>query len=114
MLRGLYPEEAEQARRYHTVAELKAYLHTKIAAGSISERENRALDRIHRFRDQDPQEAAVSALRLPAFLYFSDYDLVSGTVALEDLLQRKTNSPSHLSPGEKVFLTFLNFVGTGL
>src|SRR4029077_2402152 len=111
---GLYPEEAERARRYRTVAELKAYLHTKIAAASISERENKALDRIHRFRDQDPKKAAVSAVRLPAFLYFSDYDLMSGTVALEDLLQRKTSSPNHLSPGEKVFLAFLNFVGTSL
>jgi hypothetical protein len=111
---GLYPEEAERARRYRTVAELRKYLHTKIAAASISERETRALERIQRFRDQDPKKAAVSALRLPAFLYFSDYDLMSGTVALEDLLHRKTNSPSHLLAGEKVFLAFLNFVGTSL
>jgi len=111
---GLYPEEAERARRYGTVAELRKYLHTKIAAASTSERENRALEKIHSFRDQDPRKAAVSALRLPTFLYFSDYDLMRGTVALEDLLQRKTNNPSYLLPGEKVFLAFLAFVGTSL
>lgn len=111
---GLDPEEAARARRYRTVAELKRYLHTKLAAASTSERENRMLDRIHSFRDQDPRKAAVSALRLPTFLYFSDYDLMSGTVALEDLLQRKLNNPSHLSPSETVFLAFLNFVGTSL
>jgi hypothetical protein len=111
---GLYPEEAERVRRYSTFAELKKYLHTKIAAASTSERENRALSRIHSFRDQDPRKAAISALRLPTFLYFSDYDLMSGTIALEDLLQRKINNPSHLSPGENVFLAFLSLVGTSL
>lgn len=111
---GLYPEEAERARRYRTVAEFKKYLHTKLAAALTSERENRALDRIHALRDHDPRKAAVSALRLPTFLYFSDYDLMSGTVALEDLLQRKVNSPTHLFPGETIFLAFLNFVGTSL
>jgi energy-coupling factor transporter ATP-binding protein EcfA2 len=111
---GLVPEEAARARRYRTVAELKRYLQTKLAAASTSERENRVLERIHSLRDQDPRKTAVGALRLPTFLYFSDYDLMSGTVALEDLLERKTNNPSHLSPSENVFLAFLNFVGTSL
>jgi AAA ATPase domain len=111
---GLYPEEAERARRYSTIAALRKYLHAKLMASTTSERENRVIDKIHSFRDEDPRKAAVSALRLPTFLYFSDYDLMSGTVALEDLLQRKLINPSHLSPGENVFLAFLNFVGTSL
>jgi predicted ATPase len=110
---GLYPEEAERARRHATVDALKKYLYAKITTASASEQENRALDMIHSFPDHDPKEAAVAALRLPTFLYFSDYDLMSGTVALEDLLQRKAN-PSHLLPGENVFLAFLTFVGTSL
>ncbi|PYX82254.1 MAG: ATP-dependent endonuclease [Acidobacteria bacterium] len=111
---GLDPEETARARRYRTVAELKRYLQTKFAAGSTSERENLVLDRIHGLRDQDPRKTAVAALRLPTFLYFSDYDLMSGTVALEDLLQRKGNNSGHLSPSETVFLAFLNFVGISL
>jgi len=111
---GLYLEEAERARRHKTVAELKGYLYTKLASASTSEAENKALHTIHAFPNHDPKEAAVGALRLPTFLYFSDYDLMSGTVALEDLLQRKTNHPSRLSPSENVFLAFLSFVGTSL
>jgi hypothetical protein len=111
---ALYPEEADRARRHSTVAELKKYLYSKITAATASEQENRALDMIHSLRDHDPKEAAVGALRLPTFLYFSDYHVMSGTVALEDLLQRKTNNPSHVLPGESIFLAFLNFVGISL
>ncbi len=111
---GLYPEEAERARRYTTVAALQKYLQARLVAATISERENRALGKIHSFRDGDPRKAAIGALRLPTFLYFSDYDLMSGTVALEDLLQRKLLNPNQLSPGENIFLAFLNFVGMSL
>jgi len=111
---GLYPEEAERARKCATVAALRKQLHTRLMAATTSERENKAIDKIHSFRDQDPRKAAVSALRLPTFLYFSDYDLMSGTVALEDLLQRKLADPTQLSPGENIFLAFLNFVGISL
>jgi len=112
-LAGFYPDEAERARRYVTVETFKKYLYTRTAAAAASEQENRALDIIHSFPNHEPKEAAVAALRLPTFLYFTDYHLMSGTVALEDLLQRKAN-PGHLLPGENVFLAFLNFVGTSL
>jgi hypothetical protein len=110
---GLYPEELERARRCGTVAALKNYLYSKVAASVASAREKRVLDVIHSFPDHDPKTAAAAVLRLPTFLYFSDFDVMSGTVALEDLLQRKTNGAA-LQPGEKIFLAFLNFVGTSL
>jgi predicted ATPase len=110
---GLYPEELERARRCGTIAALKNYLYAKMGASVASEREKRALDIIHSFPSHDPKAAAVAALRLPTFLYFSDYDVMSGTVALEDLLQRKTSGTT-LTPGENIFLAFLNFVGTSL
>lgn len=109
---GFFPEEAERARRHRTVAELKNYFYTKIAAGAASERENRALEKIHSLRDHDPRKAAIEALNLPTFLYFSDFDVMKGTVALEDLLERKRTG--HLMPGENVFLAFLSLVGTSL
>jgi len=56
----------------------------------------------------------VSALTLPTFLYFSDFDVMRGTVALEDLLERKTADPTQLTAGENVFLAFLSLVGTSL
>lgn len=110
---GLYPEEFEQARRCGTVTALKNYLYSRMGASIASDREKRALDIIHSFPGHDPKAAAVAALRLPTFLYFSDYDVMSGTVALEDLLQRKTSGAT-LQPAENIFLAFLNFVGTSL
>ena len=109
---GLFADEAERARRYRTVADLKNHLYTKVAAAAASEREKRAIERIHNLRDHDPRKAAVEALSLPTFLYFSDFDMMKGTVALEDLLERKT--AGHLMPGENIFLAFLSLVGTGL
>jgi hypothetical protein len=111
---GLYDEEAERARRHTTVVELRKYLYARASSGSASERESRMLEKVDNFQDQDPRKAAVGALRLPKFLYFSDYDIMRGTVGLEDLLQRKSKTPSQLQPGENVFLAFLNFVGTSL
>ena len=110
---GLYPEELERARRCNTVADLRNYLYCRMAPSIASDREKRALDIIHSFPNHDAKAAAVAALRLPTFLYFSDYDVMCGTVALEDLLQRKTRGAT-LQPGENIFLAFLNFVGTSL
>lgn len=111
---GFHAEEAERARRYRSFSEFVKYLHLKAGAGATSERENKAIERVHSFRDQDPRKAAVNALTLPTFLYFSDYDVMRGTVALEDLLERKNAQGSRMSPSENVFLAFLSFVGTSL
>ena len=110
---GLYPEELERASRCGTVVGLRNYLYSRMATLVASDREKHALDIIHSFPDHDPKAVAAAALRLPTFLYFSDYDVMSGTVALEDLLQRKTSGAT-LQPGENIFLAFLNFVGTSL
>jgi predicted ATPase len=105
---ALHSEEADAARKNTTVAQLKKYLDLK--GSDISTREEKVLDKIATFRDSSGHKAAIDALTLPKFLYFGDYDLMSGNVALEDMLKRKAN----LKAGEKVFLAFLAMVGTGL
>jgi predicted ATP-dependent endonuclease of OLD family len=105
---SLHSEEADAARKNMTVAQLKKYLDSK--GNEISTREKKALDKIGGFRDSSCHKAAIDVLTLPKFLYFGDYDLMSGNVALEDMLKRKEN----LKASEKVFLAFLAMVGTSL
>lgn len=110
---GLHTEEAEPARKFRDVASLKKYLDAK--AANNSEREKRILEHIAKFRDADPVLAAIDLLHMPKFLYFGDYDFMSGNVAIDDLLRRKaTNNPKEIRPGEKVFFAFLGLVGTTL
>ena len=109
----LHMEEAEPASQHKTVADLKKYLEAK--ALQISDREQKISLAIDKFRDGSVFKAAIDALRLPKFVSFSDYDYMSGNVAIDDLLRRKgTNDPKQIKPGEKVFFAFLGLVGTTL
>jgi predicted ATP-dependent endonuclease of OLD family len=101
----LHMEEAEPASQHKTVADLKKYLEAK--ALQISDREQKIALAIDKFRDGSVFKAAIDALRLPKFVSFSDYDYMSGNVAIDDLLRRKgTNDPKQIKPGEKVFFCF--------
>jgi predicted ATPase len=109
----LHTEEAEPARKHQTVSSLKKYLDGKLATSS--EREKKVSEAIGKFREGNPFSAAIDALSMPKFLYFADYDIMTGNVALDDLLRRKaTNNPKDIGPGERVFFAFLGLVGTSL
>src|SRR5437867_3097381 len=82
---GLHTEEAEPAREHKTVAGLKQYLDGKAATNS--EREKKIVEAISKFRDGSPGKAAIDALSMPKFLSFADYDIMTGNVALDDLLR---------------------------
>jgi predicted ATPase len=105
---GLHAEEADAARKNTTIAQIKKYLESRGA--EISTREKKVLDKVAGFRGSSCHKAAMDMLALPKFLYFGDYDLMSGNVALADMLKRKEN----LKAGERVFLAFLAMVGTSL
>lgn len=109
---ALHTEESSPAREYKTVTALKKYLDGKTATNS--EREKALLEAINKFRDGSPYKAAIDALSIPKFVSFADYDIMTGNVAVDDLLRRKTANPSQIKPGEKVFLAFLALVGTSL
>jgi predicted ATPase len=109
----LHTEEAEPAREHKTVASLQKYLVGK--AANNSEREDEIVQAIGKFRDGSPYKAAMDVLNMPKFLSFADYDIMSGNVAIEDLLRRKaTNNPKDIKPGERIFFAFLGLVGTSL
>lgn len=109
----LHTEEADPARQHKTVATLKKYLDGRAATNS--EREKALLETINKFRDGSPYKAAIDALTMPKFVSFADYDIMTGNVAIDDLLRRKaTNNPKEIRAGEKVFFAFLGLVGTSL
>lgn len=109
----LHTEEAEPARQHKSVATLKKYLDAK--AATTSEREKKLLETINKFRDGSPYKAAIDALSMPKFVFFTDYDIMTGNVAIDDLLRRKgTNNAKEIKAGEKVFFAFLGLVGTTL
>ena len=109
---GLHTEEAESVRNLTTVSALKKHLAAK--AASISEREKRIVESIDKFRDGNPFMAAIDQLNLPKFVLFADYDVMSGNVAVDDLLRRQAATPKQIKPGERVFFAFLGLVGTSL
>lgn len=53
---------------------------------------------------------AMVAPLLPKFLYFADYEKLSGQIAIDDFLARRGN-PGSLKPGERIFGALLDFVG---
>ncbi len=50
--------------------------------------------------------------RMPRFLYFSNYDRMSGDVSIDQL--RQDIQQNRVSPGDHVFRAFLEFAGTNL
>lgn len=69
---------------------------------------------IEKFLDANPYNAAIDVIELPKVLSFSEYDSMSGNVAIADLLRRQANDPKSIKPSEKVFFAFWGLVGTTL
>jgi len=109
----LHTEEATPAREHKKVSDLDRYLKGK--AETNSEREKKIIEAIGGFRDRHAVLAAIDALSMPKFLSFADYDIMTGNVAIDDLLRRKAaNNPKEIRPGERVFFAFLGLVGSSL
>lgn len=49
---------------------------------------------------------------LPRFMYFSHYDRMAGQIRLDNFAERKGRG--EVTPGEEVFVDFLNFAGTSI
>lgn len=83
------------------------------AQGESASEHLRALGaRLQGYRDGCIARKAIDILhpRMPAFLYFSSYDRMSGRVRLEKLAQDKANKT--VTSADQVFLDFLEFAGT--
>jgi predicted ATPase len=70
--------------------------------------------RLDAFRDGSAVKAAIDVLskRMPKFLYFSNYDRMSGDVSIDQL--RQDIAQNKVSEGDRVFRAFLDFAGTTL
>ena len=110
---SLHTEEAAEANKAANVSVLKTHLEG--LGEKASERHKQLLALLAKnFAKGTAQLAAVGILakRMPKFLYFSNYDRMSGQVALEALIARKSNN--QLTNEDRVFLAFLELVGTSV
>lgn len=90
-------------------------LHTHIAQMADASPSIQALQtKLLSLQDQNLVLAAIDLLKpaVPKFMYFSNYDRMSGDVSIEKLRQDIANNT--VSPGDSVFLDFLKFAGTTL
>lgn len=104
-------EEGKQALSKFTSSET---LHDHIAklGNEASDGMKKLMATIAGFRDHSIICAAIDQLHMPKFMYFSNYDRMSGDVSIEKLKQDITNNT--VTDGDRVFLDFLNFAGTSL
>jgi len=108
---SLHEEEREALNTKKTVAQLKIGIESLGAA--ITPRHTELLAKIAKdFPNGSASSVFRQVLTLPTFFYFSNYDRMSGQVALEPLTVRKNNNT--LDKSDSVFLAFLGLVGTSL
>ncbi len=69
---------------------------------------------IGKWRDKDLSLALIDFVqqRLPKFMYFSQYSLMSGEISINQLKQDQANKV--VDEGDEVFLAFLEYAGTNL
>lgn len=108
---SLHAEEAAELEPHTTITGLKAALEE--TGEGRSERHARLLENLAtHFARGTAVRAVIDVLapRLPKFLYFSQYQRMSGQVALEAVIQRKGSNT--LTDEDRVFLAFCDLVGT--
>jgi predicted ATPase len=105
----LTAKEQELAKGAKTTSELGDVL-SKIQAPS--EGAQAALARLKKYTNGTALGEAVAIVwdRMPSFLYFDNYDRMSGSVALNQLNYDKSHG--ELSANDRVFDAFLEFAGT--
>ena len=108
---GLHAEEQAAFAHLKTIDALKKQLATLGAAAN--ERHTAFAQHLEKFfKRGSVNTAIIDFLSVPKFFYFSSYDRMSGQVALEQMLAKKTNKT--LDRNDQVFIAFLGLVGTTL
>lgn len=108
---GLHSEEQTALAHLKSIDALKKQLASLGAAASERHTAFNAHLEKH-FKRGTASLAIIDFLKLPKFFYFSSYDRMSGQVALEQMLSKKTNKT--LDRNDQVFIAFLGLVGTTL
>lgn len=106
---GLSKPERAALKSAATVQDLRAAL---IARESPSSAVQALVKRIDGFRKGSPTLAIIDVLspRMPSFLYFSNYNLMVGSISLDQLTQAKANK--NPTSEQSAYLDFLDFAGT--
>jgi len=81
-------------------------------AGDASDGMKAVMAKIAAFPDHSIEQAALAQINVPKFMYFSNYDRMSGDVSIDKLKSDLTAKT--VKDGDRVFLDFLNFAGTTL
>ncbi len=109
----LHAEEAAELAAFGTISEVKDALE-KMAEKRSERHETLRAHLAKHFARGSAVRAAIDVLhpRMPKFLFFSQYQRMSGQVALEAVVQRKGSNT--LTDEDRVFLAFCDLVGTPL
>jgi hypothetical protein len=106
---GLFQEEMDALSGISTIAALKDALAKH--GSTASERQKTLSARIEKdFKGGSASRAVIDTLELPKFLYFPQYERMSGQVAVSAILQRKGQNT--LTEEDRVFLALCDLAGT--
>jgi hypothetical protein len=109
---GCEPEERQALARLGSTEAIDGELSRR--AAPLSAPLQALKTRLESFRGRKAALAAIDTVskRMPKFLYFSNYDRMSGDVSIDKLRQDITQNT--VSAGDAVFRAFLEFAGTTL
>ncbi|HVB59009.1 MAG TPA: AAA family ATPase [Candidatus Acidoferrales bacterium] len=109
---GVDADAREKLAALGSTQKIHADLTARAAELSVPQQSLKA--RVDRFRDHSAELAAMDLLsqRMPKFLYFSNYDRMSGDVSIDKL--RQDIQQKKVSAEDQVFQDFLEFAGTTL
>jgi predicted ATP-dependent endonuclease of OLD family len=104
-------QEEKDACKQTSIKELKTFLAGVGAAASL--RQTHLLGYLNEAFKRDAADlACIDVLEMPKFVYFSSYNRMHGQVALEEIIKKKAEK--RLDEDDRVFLAFLDLVGTSL
>jgi len=106
---GLNAKDKGDIKQVKTIMDALAALK---ALAERSEAQTAFMQAIEKFRDGNPELAAIDLLskQKPTFFYTSHFERMSGEISLNQLAADKQNGK--ISSGDKIFLDFLEYAGT--
>jgi len=109
---GVNAEERDKLAALGSLERIRADLAAR--AGGLIAPLQTLKGRLESFPEHSASQAAIDtlSLRMPKFLYFSNYDRMSGDVSIDKL--RQDIAQNSVSEGDRVFQAFLEFAGTTL
>jgi energy-coupling factor transporter ATP-binding protein EcfA2 len=107
---GCAPEELASLAGFQTLQALHDHI---ISLGDdVSDQMKALLQKLAGFPELSLEHAAHRVVSIPKFMYFSNYDRMSGDVSIEKLKEDIANDK--VGEGDRVFRDFLRFAGTTL